>query len=263
MIPDMVDHHSTSPLEFLLRIPTEIAEDMAGVLPKLVDRSRSQVEFIGALLNKIGCGQLLSRSQAEHLAEVIPFGRDALDLIDDTPEDFGLEPHHHHTETSSSAEAVGEDEEDEDEGAEISVVSVTEAAQEQLKRSTAGGPPQAAAAATKAPAAKKAPAARKAPAAKKAPAARKAPAAKKAPAARKAPAAKKTPVTKAPAAKKALAAPSASSLAIVDYDSLAASQVVPRLEALTVAELESLRLYELAHRGRRTILSRVQQLQAS
>ncbi|HBX76549.1 MAG TPA: hypothetical protein DEG43_02775, partial [Acidimicrobiaceae bacterium] len=164
MIPDMVDHHSTSPLEFLLRIPTEIAEDMAGVLPKLVDRSRSQVEFIGALLNKIGCGQLLSRSQAEHLAEVIPFGRDALDLIDDTPEDFGLEPHHHHTETSSSAEAVGEDEEDEDEGAEISVVSVTEAAQEQLKRPTAGGAPQAAAAATKAPAAKKAPAARKAPA---------------------------------------------------------------------------------------------------
>jgi hypothetical protein len=54
----------------------------------------------------------------------------------------------------------------------------------------------------------------------------------------------------------------AADLAITDYDSLAASQVVPRLSGLTADELEQVRLYEAAHRGRKTILSRVAQLQA-
>lgn len=53
----------------------------------------------------------------------------------------------------------------------------------------------------------------------------------------------------------------ADSLAIPDYDSLAASQVIPRLESLDPDELEAIRVYESAHRGRRTILSRIQQLQ--
>ena len=43
-------------------------------------------------------------------------------------------------------------------------------------------------------------------------------------------------------------------LAIPDYDSLAASQVVPRLAGLTADELEAVRAYEAAHRARRTIL---------
>lgn len=50
-------------------------------------------------------------------------------------------------------------------------------------------------------------------------------------------------------------------LAIPDYDSLAASQVVPRLRALDDDELEAVRRYEAAHRGRKTILNRVAQLQ--
>jgi hypothetical protein len=50
-------------------------------------------------------------------------------------------------------------------------------------------------------------------------------------------------------------------LAIPDYDSLAASQVVPRLAGLTPSELETVRRYEAAHRGRTTILHRVAQLQ--
>lgn len=50
-------------------------------------------------------------------------------------------------------------------------------------------------------------------------------------------------------------------LAIPDYDSLSASQVVPRLAALDEGELEAVRRYELAHRARRTILGRVAQLQ--
>lgn len=55
--------------------------------------------------------------------------------------------------------------------------------------------------------------------------------------------------------------PAAEDLPLVDYDSLAASQVVPRLAALKPDELEGVRRYELAHRGRKTILGRVAQLQ--
>jgi hypothetical protein len=55
--------------------------------------------------------------------------------------------------------------------------------------------------------------------------------------------------------------PGAAALAIPDYDSLSASQVVPRLAGLTPAELEAVGAYEAAHRGRKTILNRVAQLQ--
>ena len=54
----------------------------------------------------------------------------------------------------------------------------------------------------------------------------------------------------------------AAELAIPDYDSLAASQVVPRLRALGPDELEAVRAYEAAGRGRKTILNRIAQLQA-
>jgi hypothetical protein len=53
----------------------------------------------------------------------------------------------------------------------------------------------------------------------------------------------------------------AADLAVPDYDSLAASQVVPRLRALDPDELEAVRAYEAAGRGRKTILSRIAQLQ--
>lgn len=56
-------------------------------------------------------------------------------------------------------------------------------------------------------------------------------------------------------------APAVDELAITDYDSLSASQVVTRLEGLTPAELEAVRAYEAAHRGRKTILNKVAQLQ--
>lgn len=49
-------------------------------------------------------------------------------------------------------------------------------------------------------------------------------------------------------------------LGIPGYDSLSASQVVQRLEGLSVKELEAIRQHELAHRHRRTILNRVDQL---
>jgi len=49
-------------------------------------------------------------------------------------------------------------------------------------------------------------------------------------------------------------------LAIPGYDSLSASQVVQRLGGLSAPELTAVREHELAHRHRRTILSRVDQL---
>lgn len=64
------------------------------------------------------------------------------------------------------------------------------------------------------------------------------------------------PVASAPAH-----GPGAAELAITDYDSLSASQVVPRLEGLADAELAAVRDYEAAHRGRKTILSKIAQLQ--
>jgi hypothetical protein len=51
-------------------------------------------------------------------------------------------------------------------------------------------------------------------------------------------------------------------LPIDDYESLAASQVVDRLPTLTPAELETVRHFETAHRGRRTVLGRIEQLLA-
>ena len=56
--------------------------------------------------------------------------------------------------------------------------------------------------------------------------------------------------------------PDVAELAIPDYDSLSASQVVTRLEGLTPVELESVRAYETANRGRKTILNKAAQLQA-
>jgi hypothetical protein len=88
----------------------------------------------------------------------------------------------------------------------------------------------------------------------------------------KAPKATPKPETSAPAAAAtapakpaprpaATSAPAVGTLAIPDYESLSASQVVPRLEGLSNAELDAVRGYEAAHRGRKTILNKIAQLQ--
>lgn len=56
--------------------------------------------------------------------------------------------------------------------------------------------------------------------------------------------------------------PSAGELGISDYDALSASQVVPRLNGLSTADLDAVRRYETANRGRKTILAKITQLQA-
>jgi hypothetical protein len=55
-------------------------------------------------------------------------------------------------------------------------------------------------------------------------------------------------------------APDVETLAIPDYDELSASQVVERLVGLDHASLDAIRRYELAHRGRNTILGKITQL---
>jgi hypothetical protein len=55
----------------------------------------------------------------------------------------------------------------------------------------------------------------------------------------------------------------AGDLPIDEYESLAASHVVARLPSLTPAELQLVRRFEANHRGRRTVLGRIDQLLAA
>ena len=66
-----------------------------------------------------------------------------------------------------------------------------------------------------------------------------------------------------PAAEAPAEAPPADTLAIPGYDALSASQVVQRLDGLATDELEAVRAYEAGKRGRKTVLSRIAQLQSS
>ncbi|MEO7555881.1 MAG: hypothetical protein ABIV94_04670 [Acidimicrobiales bacterium] len=69
------------------------------------------------------------------------------------------------------------------------------------------------------------------------------------------------PPTAASVAGPSVRAPGVATLAVPDYDSLSASQVVPRLEGLSATELDAVRAYEAANRGRKTILSKIAALQ--
>jgi hypothetical protein len=55
-------------------------------------------------------------------------------------------------------------------------------------------------------------------------------------------------------------APASDDLPIPGYDALSASQVVERLIGLSSSELDTVRAYETAHRARRTILGKIEQL---
>ncbi len=51
-------------------------------------------------------------------------------------------------------------------------------------------------------------------------------------------------------------------LAIPDYDDLGAAQVLDRLDGLPAGDLEAIREYERGHRGRHTVLGKIDQLLA-
>lgn len=71
------------------------------------------------------------------------------------------------------------------------------------------------------------------------------------------------PVGPTPPAGEPAPAPDAAALAIPGYGTLSASQVVPRLEGLTRSELDAVRAYEAATRGRKTVLTRIDQLRGA
>jgi hypothetical protein len=52
----------------------------------------------------------------------------------------------------------------------------------------------------------------------------------------------------------------ATDLPITDYDGLSATQIIDRLDGLSRGALERIRVYERAHRARRTILATIDQL---
>lgn len=64
----------------------------------------------------------------------------------------------------------------------------------------------------------------------------------------------------APRATTSSAAPAGATLPIPGYDALSASQVVERLTGLSADELDAVRAYESAHRNRRTILGKIDQI---
>jgi hypothetical protein len=66
--------------------------------------------------------------------------------------------------------------------------------------------------------------------------------------------------TPAPTIVSVVDAPPRSDLPIPGYDALSASQVVERLNGLAPTELETVHAYEAAHRQRRTILGKIEQL---
>ena len=206
-----------SPLEFLLRAPVEVGAELSRLVPRLVERTVSQVGFLAALADRLGCTVSERLSADQPLADVLPMPRPGARVV--------------------------------------SAVDVEPPA-------TGDAPGEGAAPAKKAPAtAKKAPAtAKKAPAtAKKAPAT-----AKKAPATATA---TRVAATQAAAAPTAAPTPTPAPIAVIPgelaipgYDELAASQVIPRLDALSSDERAAIERHELANRGRRTILNRLHQL---
>ena len=58
----------------------------------------------------------------------------------------------------------------------------------------------------------------------------------------------------------AAARAAAAELAIPGYEDLAASHIVARLDKLTAAELTEIRAFEVANRGRRTVVGKIDQL---
>jgi hypothetical protein len=72
----------------------------------------------------------------------------------------------------------------------------------------------------------------------------------------------KPPAAPAPPAAPSSPAPAGDTLPIPGYDALSASQVVERLAGLSTDELDAVRAYESAHRNRRTILGKIDQISA-
>lgn len=170
---------------------TTVIKDLLGVVPRWVDRTRSQAEFARMLAAMLPCIGALGPSRQDQAGPGVPEHEhvDVLSVLGEHPEDPPSEP------VPASTEPAGD----------------TRVAADTATRTAAGTDADAPAAAP----------------------------------------------TAAPPAGPSL---SEAELPIQDYDSLAASQVVPRLATLTPDDLLSVQHYEAANRRRQTILNRVAQL---
>ena len=225
-------NEATSPIDTVLSVVRDLAEEASGVVPRLVRRTRDQIAVGVTLVERLtGCGSPGTTDAEEPISPVASIVRH--DAVADLEDDL----------------------------ADVAPIG-TAAKKAPAKKSAAKKAPAKKSPAKKAPAkkaaAKKAPA--KKAAAKKAPA--KKAAAKKAPAASAAGASASalSPVTTPPPADVVDAVPAAADLPIAGYDILAASQVIARLDGMDAGDLDLIRRYEAANRNRRTILGRVGQL---
>ena len=236
----------SSPLESLIDVVTELVGEVSSVMPRLVDRSREQLAIAIGLAERLPCFGGNGSNRPTGVEEEVP----TLRLV----------------ETSAEPDPVGE----------TVIVRTVPAPAKRANpksvpsKSTATKSTAAKSTATKRPAstspARKSTTTRTTAASNST--TRKATPKPAAPRAAKAPtrgASAKTSPTRAAAAQapsSVSAAIGAADRAIPDYDGLAASQVIPRLDSLSVSELEAIRVHEAANRSRRTILSRIAQIQA-
>ena len=246
----------SSPLESLIDVVTELVGEVSSVMPRLVDRSREQLAIAIGLAERLPCFGGNGSNRPTGVEEEVP----TLRLV----------------ETSAEPDPVGETVIVRTVPAPAkranpkSVPSKSTATKSTATKSTATKSTATKSTATKRPAstspARKSTTTRTTAASNST--TRKATPKPAAPRAAKAPtrgASAKTSPTRAAAAQapsSVSAAIGAADRAIPDYDGLAASQVIPRLDSLSVSELEAIRVHEAANRSRRTILSRIAQIQA-
>jgi hypothetical protein len=227
-----------NPLDNLRRAAEELAVEVSSLVPRLVDRSREQLAIAMSFAERLPCAGWFGLG-----GDGAPPRPDlhVVDDLDDEDDDL-LEPAPRPPAAPAKAAAPKK-------------AAAKKAAPKKAAAKTAAttGSPTKAAAKKKATAKKAAP---KKAAKKSAPTPTTDARTEPTPPPSPAPAPPETP---SPATVRAA---TEGALAIPDYDELAASQVIPRLDSLSPEELESIRLHEASHRSRRTILSRVAQLQA-
>jgi hypothetical protein len=237
-----------NPLDNLRRAAEELAVEVSSLVPRLVDRSREQLAIAMSFAERLPCAGWFGLG-----GDGAPPRPDlhVVDDLDDEDDDL-LEPAPRPPAAPAKAAAPKK-------AAPKKAAAKKAAPKKAAAKKAAAKTAATTGSATKAAAKKKATAKKAAPkkaAKKSAPTPTTDARTEPTPPPSPAPAPPETP---SPATVRAA---TEGALAIPDYDELAASQVIPRLDSLSPEELESIRRHEASHRSRRTILSRVAQLQA-
>jgi outer membrane biosynthesis protein TonB len=225
----------------------DFALEVVGLVPRLAERTAEQVSLLAALRERLGC--LNDRSGGVSRQEDTSARPPQLSVLTGGATSTADSEAEAATVQTVTASATAEP--TKPAAAKQASVQQAPAKKSATKQTTANKPTKKQSAAKKTAAksvVKKAPA-KKTPA-KKAPA--KKTSAKQAPV--------QAPTKKSVAAPPVATTPLSGELAIAGYDTLAASQIIDRLDTLNPAELDAIGRYETANRGRRTILGKLSQL---